>query len=74
MIFFHPAELQNGELNAQDITDLNTCENWGSVDQDLTFTVPSLVIFSILQLPLLLSQFELVLYIKIPMKFDKIQK
>lgn len=66
MIFFHLTELQSRELNVQDISDLNTCENWGSEDQDLTFTVPSLVIFSILQVPLLLSQFE------IPMKFDKI--
>lgn len=72
MIFFHPAELQSRELNTQGVSDLNTPENWGSVDQDLTFTVSSLVIFSILQLPLLLSQLELVLHIRIPMKTDKI--
>lgn len=72
MIFFHFAELQRRELNAEDSSDLNTRENWRSVDQDLTFTVSGLVIFNILQLPLLLSQFELVLHIKILMKFDKI--
>lgn len=71
-IFFPSIELQSGELNAQAISDLNTRENWGSVDQDLTFTIPSWVIFIILKLPLLLSQFELALHTKIPMKFDKI--
>lgn len=71
MIFFHLAELQNTELNAQGISDLNTCENWGSADQALTFTVP---IFRVLQLPLLLSQFELVLHSQIPVKFDKISR
>jgi len=72
MIFFHFAEPQSRELNAQGISDLNTRENWGSVEQDLTFTVSSLVIFSILQRPLLLSQLEILLHIKIPMKLDKI--
>lgn len=68
MIFFHLAELQRTKLNAQGISDLNTCENWGSADQALTFTVPT---FSVLQLPLLLSQFELVLHSQIPVKSDK---
>lgn len=71
MVFFHLAELQSAELNAQGISDLNTHENWGSADQALTFTVP---IFSVLQPPSLLSQFELVLHSQIPVKFDKISR
>ena len=72
MIFLHLTELQSGELSAQGISDLNTCEKCGSVDQDLTFTVSDSAIFNILQLPLLLLQSELVLHITIPMKSDKI--
>lgn len=63
--FFHLAEPQSTKVNAQGISDLNTRENWGSADQALTFTVP---IFSVLQLPLLLSQFEPVLHSQIPVK------